>query len=156
MIDEGISESQCGGRKKRSTTDQLFIMYRIIEYNKHIGDETYVTFVDAEKCFDKLWLKDCLISLWEKGMKATDIRMIYMMNKKAKVKVNTPSGLTSEFAVEEIVKQGTILGPKLCCRQTDDINRYGKMITTMGNINIDCSIFVVIWPQLGGRKFPKK
>ena len=114
------------------------------------------TFVDAEKCFDKLWLKDCLISLWEKGMKATDIRMIYMMNKKAKVKVNTQSGMTSEFAVEEIVKQGTVLGPKLCCSQTDDINRYGKMITTMGKINIDCRIFVDDMATIGRKKISEE
>ena len=68
-----ISESQCGGKKERGVSDQLFIVYRLIEYNKAIGSGTSVVFVDAEKCFDNLWLKDCLISLWEKGMSAKDI-----------------------------------------------------------------------------------
>ena len=142
MLDGAITESQCGGKKKRGTSDQLFTMYRILEFNQYIGDEINVVFVDAEKCFDKLWLKSCLISLWEKGMKASEVKMLYLMNRKAKIVVETPIGRTEEFSVDEIVKQGTVWGPKLCCSQTDEINKYGSMITTMGTTKTDCRIFV--------------
>ena len=101
-----------------------------------------LVFVDAEKCFDQLWLKDCLITLWEKGMIERDILMLYKMNQKAKVIIDTPAGITDEFEIQEIVKQGTVWGPKLCCAQTDDINQYGHQNTSIGTTTLNSRIFV--------------
>ena len=56
VIDSNTTESQCGGKKGRGTSDQLFITYRIIEYHNVIGQDLNILFVDAEKCFGKLWL----------------------------------------------------------------------------------------------------
>ena len=39
------------------------------------------------------------------------------------------------FEVEEIVKQGTIWGPEMCCIETDSINRIGEnCMTAIGEI----------------------
>ena len=43
--------------------------------------------------------------------------MIYEMNKLAKIVINTPIGNTKEIEVNDIVRQGTIFCPKLCCIQ---------------------------------------
>ena len=100
-------------------------MYRFIEHNRYLGNETNIVFIDAEQCFDKLWLKDCLISLWEKAMNASDVTLLYQLNKKAEGCVETPVGITESFVLQEIVKQGTVWGPNMCCAETDDINKYG-------------------------------
>ena len=34
-----------------------------------MGKYTYVVMADAEKCFDKLWLEDCLVDMAEAGMR---------------------------------------------------------------------------------------
>ena len=52
--------------------------------------------------------------------------MLYRMNKEAVIKVRTPLGETEEFTCHEIVKQGTIWGPEMCCIETDSINRIGE------------------------------
>ena len=44
--------------------------------------------------------------------------MMYKMNKRACVTINTPNGSTNKFQVERIVKQGTVLGPALCSSST--------------------------------------
>ena len=54
-----IEKEQYGGKKGRSTKDNWLIM-AIIDENKKLGKDTYMIFADAEKCFDKLWLEDCL------------------------------------------------------------------------------------------------
>ena len=48
--------------------------------------------------------------------------MIYKLNEKAIFKVQTPAGETEEIEVEEVVKQGTVFGTKLCCASTGKIN----------------------------------
>ena len=56
-----ISSMQTAGKKNRSTIDNLIIMNAIIEKQRLEHKNTYILFADAEKCFDKLWLKDSLI-----------------------------------------------------------------------------------------------
>ena len=48
--------------------------------------------------------------------------MLDEMNKEAIFKVSTPVGMTDEVKVREIVKQGTVYGPKLCCASTGKVN----------------------------------
>ena len=101
-----------------------------IRRNRMIGKKTYLVFGDAVKCFDKLWLKDCIVELYKMGIAPDDLLMLYLMNEKAKIKVKTPIGETDMFEVKEIVKQGTIWGPEMCCVETDAINRVGENCTT--------------------------
>ena len=54
--------------------------------------------------------------------------MIYKLNQQAHFKVNTPGGVTQEIVVKEIVKQGTVYGPKLCCGSTGKINEGIKEV----------------------------
>ena len=63
-----------------------------------------------------------------------EVNIIYLMNKEEKIIINTPSGITNEITVSEIVRQGTIYGPILCGISTDKVNptsnhvsiRYGQ------------------------------
>ena len=50
---------------------------------------------------------------------------IYKMNKMVRAKVDTPIGLTEEFELTEIVRQGTVCAVDLCGVSTDKINRIG-------------------------------
>ena len=55
-----MSEMQVAGRKERSAMDNLIIMNTITKNQIAQKLNTYMFFADAVKCFDKLWLKDCL------------------------------------------------------------------------------------------------
>ena len=56
---------------------------------------------DTVKCFDKLWLKNCLIVMEEIGYNRNDIKM----NKKAEILIDTTVGQSENISIEEIVKQ---------------------------------------------------
>ena len=120
--DVEFNEYQCGGRKGRGTIDNQIMMLAIRDNNMRLNKKTYVYFADAYKCFDRLWLKDCLVELWKAGMREREVMMIYEMNKLAKIVINTPIGNTKEIEVSDIVRQGTIFGPKLCCISTQKVN----------------------------------
>ena len=68
---------------------------------------------NAEKCFDKLWLQDSLIKMYNLRWSANDTRIIFRIIEIADVIVKTPVGETEEFTIKCIVKQGTSHGPVL-------------------------------------------
>ena len=134
-IDNSVSGNQVGGKKERSTPDQVILLADVVRRNRALGRKTYLIFGDAVKCFDKLWLRDCLLELYKSGVAPQDIYMLYMLNKGANIKIRTPVGETDTFECEEIVKQGTIWGPEMCCVTTDSINRIGEDCTSaIGNV----------------------
>ena len=68
---------QNGGRKKRSAIDNILIIKGVIDNKRRLKKKTYLIFADAEKCFDKLWLEDCLINMQEFGTREREIVTIY-------------------------------------------------------------------------------
>ena len=68
---------------------------------------------DIDKCFNSLWLENCIKLLWENGVKDDTLSLIYYLNEKANVVVKTSFGETDPLSFMRIVKQGTVLGPVL-------------------------------------------
>ena len=104
---------QNGGTKGKGVVDNLFILRALFDYVKYLNKELWLTFYDIEKCFDSLWLEDCINSLWENGVKDDTLSLIYYLNGKANVVVKTPFGKTDPLSFMNIVKQATVLGPQL-------------------------------------------
>ena len=125
-----MSEYQCGGQKERGTVDNMIMMRAVIDNNARLNKKTYCYFADAYKCFDKLWLKDCLVEMWRAGMREREIMLIYELNRKADIIIDTPVGITDSITVREIVKQGTVFGPKLCCISTEKVNSIQHVVST--------------------------
>ena len=142
-LNKGISKYQCGGKKQRSAMDHIMTLNAIIDYNKTINSETYILFADAYKCFDKLNLKNCIVDIY-KIIGAKEAMRIYNLNEKGKAIIQTPVGEVGPIDADELVRQGTILGPKLCCTNTDKVNIIGKKcITYIGpKVKTETSIYV--------------
>ena len=51
---------------------------------------------------------------------------MYRMNEETEITVETPLGPTKSSSIGETVKQGTVLGPELCCVSIDQINNIGE------------------------------
>ena len=153
-----MSEYQCGGRKGRGTIDNQIMMKAVTDYNQGLNKKTYLYFADAYKCFDRLWLKDCLIELWRAGMRERDVMLIFEMNKKANIIINTPVGESAEIEVQEIVRQGTIFGPKLCCISTQKVNnRRIPMSTTVSpELGIKAPVYVDDILGMGSKKMVER
>ena len=96
--------------KDKGVVDNLFILRGVINHADYLGKELWLTFYDIKKCFDSLWLKDCINSLWDLGVKDDILRLIYLMNIKATVTIKTPLRDTDLLFLSNFVKQGTVLG----------------------------------------------
>ena len=80
----------------------------------------FACLTSVNKCFDT-----CIKDIVEAGMPAGEAMYIYKMNKMVRAKVDTPIGLTEEFELTEIVRQGTVCAVDFCGVSTDKINRIG-------------------------------
>ena len=60
-----------------------------------------------------------MLCLWNAGIQDNQFYFVYKLNEHAKIKVFTPFGETRMFEVDDIVKQGTILGPNSCNISTE-------------------------------------
>ena len=139
-----LGRYQNGGRKERSPKDNWLAILAVIERNQSLKRDTIVLFADAIKCFDKLWLKDCVSDMLKDGLREREALMVLEMNKKARIEMATPFGKTEELKKERIVKQGTILGPIMCCSSTAKVNTIGRKTKTVitPEANIEALIYV--------------
>ena len=140
---ENMSQMQTAGRKQRSAVDNLIILNSIIENQRQYKNKTYIFFADAKKCFDKLWLKDCLIEMYNLGYSPDTIRSLYEINKTSNIVVDTTVGKTSSITVEEAVKQGTTFGPIMCCASTSRVNEIQEAVKYQyGKVEIGMPVFM--------------
>ena len=112
-LKQNMAEFQTGGMRAKGVTDNLFILRGIIDHSKYLGKELWISFYDVEKCFDSLWLEDCINSLWNCGVQNDILYLIYLLNRNADIVVKTPFGDTEAFTIPDLVKQGTVFGPIL-------------------------------------------
>ena len=115
-IHKNMNQMQCAGRTQRSAMDNI-IMSAIVEKRRTERLNTDLFFADVAKCFDKLWLKDCLIELKTLGHKHSDVKILYEMSERSVVTINTPFG-----ALE------TTYGPVMCCATTARVNDIGEKV----------------------------
>ena len=107
--------------------DHLFIVYAVI--NSVINGKAEpvdIQIYDVEKCFDGLWLKDCMLDLCEnlpQNERDDKMSLLYRMNTDNQVAINTALGQTERVNMPEIVMQGGKWGPLKCSNTMDKIGQ---------------------------------
>ena len=126
-VDRSMSDSNIGARKDRNIRDNLFVVYGVI--NSVINGEAEpidIQIYDVEKCFDALWLEDCMLDMFETlppGARDDKVALIYEMNKENYVAVKTSVGLTERVMLPSVVMQGGKWGPLKCSNTMDKIGK---------------------------------
>ena len=83
-----------------------------------------VQLFDIEKCFDALWLEECINDLYDSGLDNDKLPLLFMENSNAKIAVKTSSGLSKRKSIKNIVMQGTVWGSIFC---TATMDKLGKL-----------------------------
>ena len=83
----------------------------------------------------------CISALWDNGVQHDSLYFIYILSKKASISINTPLGRTNPFVLENLVKQGPVLGPVLNNCSLDRVPKKGSGYQ-MGLVNIKSLEFV--------------
>ena len=145
LIDDRMSNSNIGARKHRNIRDHLFIVYAVMNSVINGNDDPVdIQIYDVEKCFDGLWLQDCMLDLCEnlpEDARDDKVALIYKMNIANQVAINTAIGQTKRVNMPEIVMQGGKWGPLKCSNTMDKIgkkceNRGKHLYTYKGKVKI--------------------
>ena len=68
VIDSALSDSNVGARKNRNVRDNIFVVNAVT--NSVVNgqeDPIDIQVFDIEKCFDTLWLQECINDMFETG-----------------------------------------------------------------------------------------
>ena len=125
-IDDDLTDSNVGARKNRNIRDNIFVLNAItnsIVNGKESAVDVQV--FDVEKCFDALWMQECINDLFETGFDNDKLPILYLENQNAKIAVKTPYGITERRSISNVVMQGTVWGSLFC---TATMDKLGKLI----------------------------
>ena len=126
-IDQNMSDSNIGARKKRNAKDHLLIIHGVINSVIRGKEEPVdIQIYDLEKAFDALWLEDCLNDLFDSTSKSNQndkLTLLYEANKMNMVAVKTAVGMTDRVNMPTIVQQGGTWGPILCSNSLDSLGK---------------------------------
>ena len=123
IIDQNMSDSNVGARRKKSIRNHLFILNGIINDAINNKKSLDILIVDYKQCFDSMWLDECINDLFKAGVRDDQLALIYQANSENQVAVKTPFGKTERRNVEKIVLQGEVFGPLEC---SVSIDNFGK------------------------------
>ena len=135
--------SQAGSKSNRGPPDSLFILNAAIDHAKYLKKKLYITFYDYSTCFDSLWLDDCMISLWDIGIRNELFHLIFKLNETTKIRIKTPFGMSDPFQCKRIVKQGSVLSSNICSASTGELcNENTKGYAVIGTTLINDTLYV--------------
>ena len=62
-LEQNLTKFQTGSVKGKGVVVNLMTLQGIIDHAEYLGQELWLTSHNIEKCFDSLWLEDCINSL---------------------------------------------------------------------------------------------
>ena len=154
-IDSNITDGNVGGRKHRSVRDNIFVIGAVINsVTNGTSKPIQVQVMDAEKCFDKLWLQACINALYEAGINNDYLNLLYIENKNANIAVKVNGKLSERINVRDGVLQGSVWGSLKCTTLMDQINKTALSDKTLqyqykGDPNIPIGILGMVDDTLG-------
>jgi hypothetical protein len=120
-IDNNLTNCNVGARRRRNVRDNLFVMNAIMNESKQTKEATDIDVYDVKKCFDNLWLLECINDLYEAGMKNDKLNLLYLANRDARIVIKTSSGKTEQMSISNTAMQGTVWAGLMCTATMDKL-----------------------------------
>ena len=80
-IDANLTNCNVGSRKRRNIRDNLFVINAITNASKQNPKEAIdINVYDVIKCFDSLWLSECINDLYDAGLQNDKLVLLYKSN----------------------------------------------------------------------------
>ena len=87
-IDDDLSDSNVGARRKRNIRDNIFVLNAITNsVVKGNANPVDVQVYDIEKCFDALWMQECINDIYETGFNNDKLPLLFLENQNAQIAI---------------------------------------------------------------------
>ena len=113
LLDDVVSESQCGFRSNRGTIDMVFAVRQLQEKCREQNQNLYLLFVDLTKAFDTVSREGLWAILSKLGCPSKFVRIIQSFHDGMMARVVENGDVSDPFPVTNGVKQGCVLAPTL-------------------------------------------
>ena len=124
-LDKHLTDSNVGGRKRRNIRDNIFVINAILNSLRKGNEESCdLTVYDIEKCFDSLWVQECINTFFENGLQNDKLVLLYEETKSAKIAIKTSAGITERISIQNTIMQGIVFGSLIC---TSVVDKLAKM-----------------------------
>ena len=121
-LDKQLTDSNVGGRKRRNIRDHIFVINAIMNSIRNGSENSCdITIYDIEKCFDSLWVQECINTMYENGLKNDKLVLLYEETRNARIAIKTSLGTTKQADIENIIMQGTVFGSIICTSVIDKL-----------------------------------
>ena len=132
VIEPQLLEAQCGFRKGRGTTDQIWVTRQIIERAAEYNTPAHLCFIDLTKAYDSV-NRDALIAVLRNYKVPSHlVDIISALYTNTWCQVRTTEGASEKFKVVSGVRQGCILSPLLFNCFMDRVLREALRMTPGG------------------------
>ena len=124
-IDKQLSDSNVGARKHRNIRDNIFVLNAIT--NSVVNgkeDPVDIQLFDVEKCFDALWVEECINDVYKAGLKNDKLVLLYLENQRANIAIKNSRGKSDRTPISNIIMQGTVWGSFLCTVTMDKLGQF--------------------------------
>ena len=113
-VDKKISECQMGGRRQKSSKNNIFIINGII-HDVMVSKKPPVVlqYYDYSQMFDSMNLDEAINDIYDTGLSNDTLGLVYKSNNEVSMAIKTPHGLTDRHTVNNIVLQGDKFGSLL-------------------------------------------
>lgn len=104
-----IGAHQCGFRRNKSATDQIFTLRMILEKAREYNLQTHHLFVDFRSAYDSVRREELYKALYEMSDPHKLVRLIRMTMEGVRCKVRVQRNLSFEFRPNKGLGQGDAL-----------------------------------------------
>ena len=127
-IDSNLTDSNVGAMKGRNIRDNIFVLNAVTNsVIKGKEEPVDVQLFDVEKCFDALWMEECINDIYEAGVDNDKLNLLFLEKQNAKVSVKTSKGLSKRISIRNIVMQGSVWGSLFCTTTMDKLGQLAYM-----------------------------
>ena len=108
-----LEDEQGGFRPWRSCEDLILVLNELINRRRHKKLKTFCCFIDIRKAYDGVFREGLWEKMWQLGIKGKMWRVIRELYRKTKSRMMINGKKLDEFEIEQGVRQGCVLSPKL-------------------------------------------
>ena len=125
-IDENLTDSNVGARKDRNIRDNIFVLNAISNsVLKGREDDIDIQVFDIEKCFDALWVQECINDIYDAGLTNDKLPLLFLENANGQCAIKVNDGKTKRMNIKNVIMQGTVWGSLFC---TVTMDKLAKLI----------------------------
>ncbi len=135
-----LNRFQCGFREDHRTSDNLYILSRVIRYYKSKHRPLYACFIDFKKAFDRVNRDALLVKLLKIGVGGKFYSLVKSMHSNNHICIRINDKITEYFEMNIGVRQGDSLSPLLfnvfINDLADELEQNNAASAKLGNLHI--------------------